>query len=47
MEKIMKCGIKKKSGYLYFVDRDGDISAAPMSRKGRSPSKKRDLLKGI
>ena len=40
MEKIMKCGIKKKPGYLYFVDADGDISCAAMSRKGRGPSKK-------
>lgn len=32
MEKVMKCGIKKEKGYLYFVDKDGDVSRAKMAR---------------
>lgn len=39
-EKVLKCGIKKESGYLYFIDKKGDISRAKMAR-GRKKSKKR------
>ena len=31
-EKVAKVGIKKQAGYLYFVDKQGDISRAKMSR---------------
>ena len=41
-EKVMKCNVKKESGYLYFVDKQGDISRAPMSRGGRKQIKKKD-----
>ena len=33
MEKIVSCGVKKEKGYLYFVDKDGDISRAKMGRE--------------
>jgi len=41
-QKVAKVGIKKESGYLYFVDKKGDISAAKMARgnkKGGKPKK--------
>jgi len=31
----MKCGIKKENGWLYFLDKQGDVSRAKASRKGR------------
>ena len=31
-EKEAKVGIKKAKGYLYFVDKRGDISRAKMAR---------------
>ena len=34
-EKVLKCGIKREKGYLYYIDKDGDISRAKMERKGR------------
>ena len=34
-EKVAKVGVKKQSGYLYFVDKDGDVSRAVMARGGR------------
>jgi hypothetical protein len=40
--KIAKVGIKKKPGYLYFVDKQGDISMAKMAKGG---SKKRKTSK--
>ncbi|MFC1667604.1 hypothetical protein ACFL0P_07105 [Candidatus Omnitrophota bacterium] len=34
-EKVLKCGIKKQKGYLYFIDKKGDISRAKMARGGK------------
>ncbi|MBS3113402.1 hypothetical protein J4418_04945 [Candidatus Woesearchaeota archaeon] len=34
-QKVAKVGVKKESGYLYFVDRQGDISRAKMARGGQ------------
>jgi hypothetical protein len=31
-EKVARVGVKKEPGYLYFVDKNGDISRAKMSR---------------
>ena len=42
IKKVAKVGIKKKKGYLYFVDKKGDISCAIMARgnkKGGKPQK--------
>jgi hypothetical protein len=33
--KVVKCGIKKEAGYLYFIDKDGDVSKAKMARGGK------------
>ena len=38
-EKVCKCGIKKESGYLYFVDKQGDVSRAKMARGGKEKKK--------
>jgi 20S proteasome alpha/beta subunit len=41
-KKLMKVGIKREKGYLYYVDKNGDISSAKMARggkKGGSPKK--------
>ena len=34
-EKVAKVGVKKEGGYLYFVDKSGDVSRAKMARGGR------------
>ena len=34
-EKVAKVGVKKQPGYLYFVDKQGDISRAKMARGGQ------------
>lgn len=42
VEKLIKLGIKRKKGYLYYIDKQGDISCAKMARgkqKGGSPKK--------
>jgi hypothetical protein len=41
-QKVMKLGIKRQPGYLYYIDKDGDVSCAKMARgkkKGGSPKK--------
>ena len=41
-EKVASVGVRKEGGYLYFVDKQGDISRAKMARggaKGGSPEK--------
>ena len=38
-EKVASAGVSKEGGYLYFVDKDGDVSRAPMSRGGRKKGK--------
>jgi hypothetical protein len=40
--KVQKAGIKREKGYLYYLDKQGDISCAKMARgskKGGSPKK--------
>lgn len=34
-EKVAKAGVKKENGYLYFVDKQGDVSRAKMARGRR------------
>ena len=31
-QKIAKLGIKRESGWLYYMDKDGDVSRAKMAR---------------
>jgi hypothetical protein len=41
-EKVHKVGVKRESGYLYFIDKQGDVSRALMARgkeKGGRASK--------
>ena len=40
-EKVMKCGVKRAKGYLYFIDKQGDISRAKMKVGGTKKKKKR------
>lgn len=38
-EKVAKVGVKKEKGYLYFVDKQGDVSRAKMARAGQKKGK--------
>ncbi len=40
-EKVCKCGVKKEAGYLYFVDKHGDVSRAAMVRGGKKKKAKK------
>ncbi|MDD5044513.1 MAG: hypothetical protein PHH69_02845 [Candidatus Omnitrophica bacterium] len=40
--KIAKVGVKRQKGFLYYLDKQGDVSCAKMARgksKGGSPKK--------
>ena len=39
-EKVAKVGVKRVDGYLYFVDKQGDISRVKMARGGRKKKKR-------
>ncbi len=44
-EVVAKVGVKKKKGYLYFLDKNGNVSCAAMSRAGRKKGKvKKELV---
>jgi hypothetical protein len=30
-QKVAKLGIKREGGYLYYVDKEGDLSRSPMA----------------
>ena len=41
-EKVAKAGVKRAKGYLYYLDKQGDVSRAKMARggsKGGRPEK--------
>ena len=38
-EKVAKVGVKKQAGYLYFVDKRGNVARAKMSSGGRKKGK--------
>jgi len=41
-KKLVKLGVKREKGYLYYVDKAGDVSCAKMARgknKGGKPKK--------
>ena len=44
-EKVAKVGVRKAPGYLYFVDKQGDISRAKMSRGAAKRRKKKKVVK--
>jgi hypothetical protein len=41
-QKVAKVGVKRQKGFLYFIDKAGDVSSAVMARgakKGGKPKK--------
>jgi len=40
-QKVAKVGVKKTKGYLYFVDKKGNVARAKMARGGKGRGKAR------
>ena len=34
--KVARTGVTRETGYLYFLDKTGDVSRVPMARGGQS-----------
>lgn len=43
-EKVAKVGVKRKSGYLYFLDKNGNVSCVKMARAGKKSDKKKEVV---
>lgn len=44
-QKVAKVGIIKESGFLYFIDKKGDVSRAKMARGGKKKKAKKKPAK--
>jgi len=44
-QKVLKAGIKKEAGWLYFIDKQGDIARAKMVRGGKKKKKAKAKVK--
>ncbi len=44
-KKVAKVGVKKEKGFLYFVDKNGDVSCAQMARGNRKGGKAKKVAK--
>lgn len=41
---VCKCGIKRVKGYLYFLDKKGNVARVQMARAGKKTSKKQEVV---
>jgi hypothetical protein len=44
-QKIAKAGVKREQGYLYFIDKQGDVARAKMARGGKKGGKREKVAK--
>jgi hypothetical protein len=41
---VTKAGVKREDGWLYFIDKNGDVARVPMARAGQKTSKKKEVV---
>ena len=44
-EKVLKLGVDREEGFLYFIDKDGDVSNVAMARGGKKGGKAKKVAK--
>ena len=44
-EKVTKLGVEREEGFLYYIDKDGDVSRVPMARGGKKGGKAKKVAK--
>ena len=44
-EKVAKAGVKREEGFLYYIDKQGDVSRAKMARGGKKGGKPEKVVK--
>lgn len=42
--KVERCGIKREKGYLYFLDKSGNVARAKMVRGRKKGKQKQEVL---
>lgn len=43
-EVVCNCGIQRESGYLYFINKDGNAARVKMARKGQKTDKTQEVV---
>ena len=43
-EKVKNTGVSKEKGYLYYLDKEGDVSRSQMARAGKAVEMLKKLL---
>jgi len=43
-EKVSKSGVKRESGYLYFIDKKGNVARTKMARGGKKKGKQKQEI---
>jgi len=43
-EVLVKCGIKREPGFLYFIDKGGNVARCKMARRGQKTDKKQEIV---
>ena len=41
---VAKTGVKREDGYLYFINKNGDVARVQMARAGKKTSKKQEVV---
>ena len=44
-EKVQKVGVKREDGFLYYIDKAGDVARAKMARGGKKGGKPQKVTK--
>lgn len=44
-EKVQKVGVEREDGFLYYIDKDGDVSRVQMARGGKKGGKPKKIAK--
>ena len=44
-QKVLKCGIKRKKGYLYYLDKRGNVAEAKMARGKKKGGGSKTIVK--
>mgnify|MGYP001579412530 CR=1 FL=1 len=44
-EKVQKVGVERANGFLYYIDKQGDVSRAKMARGGKKGGKPEKVQK--
>ncbi|MBT4351916.1 hypothetical protein HOD20_05285 [archaeon] len=43
-EVLVKTGVKREDGYLYFINKGGDVARVKMARRGQKSDKKQEVV---